>query len=448
MGWVSSPRQILNQPACGLLGILAAVLLAFSSALAQTTSQVPGIRSSQAHTSAQASSPFKEAEELLSQGSIEQAKEKIQEQLALHPKSVEGYTLLGIAFSAEKDYPKALEAFQQALKIDPNSTKTHNNLGNLYITQGKPDLAQAEFQKTLRIAPNDRDGNYNLGLLLLARNSPAEAIFHFSRIRPQTVETRFNLIRAYLLAAKTAEGMKVARDLSAQNKDDVRLHFTLGVLLASAKQYQAAQLELEKANALQPETPEILYNLGQAYLRTGDYAKAEVVLNRALKLKPDSPETLYLLAQVDSDQSRPVDALDLLARAHKLAPDNTDIIFLLARVSMSQNYFEDAIPLLESGLKIAPKRADLRAALGESYFMSGRAEKAIDEFKALIEVDPSARSYADTSTSARETSLPRKPNFRRHCESTLIFPKPCWSSPISASRRNNLRRRQNCFASM
>ena len=26
--------------------------------------------------------------------------------------------------------------------------------------------------------------------------------------------------------------------------------------------------------------------------------KAELVLNRALKLKPDSPETLYLLAQV------------------------------------------------------------------------------------------------------------------------------------------------------
>ena len=41
--------------------------------------------------------------------------------------------------------------------------------------------------------------------------------------------------------------------------------------------------------------------------------------------------------------------------------------------------FEDAIPLLESGLKIAPQRADLHAALGESYFMSGKAEKAIDD---------------------------------------------------------------------
>src|SRR4029077_6874416 len=104
-------------------------------------------------------------------------------------------------------------------------------------------------------------------------------------------------------------------------------------------------------------------NLGQAYLRGHNYAKAELTLNRALKLKPDSPETLYLMAQVYSEQSRSVDALDLLARAHKVAPENTDVIFLLARVSMSQNYFEDAIPLLESGLKLAPQRADLHAAL-------------------------------------------------------------------------------------
>src|SRR3989454_7957432 len=68
---------------------------------------------------------------------------------------------------------------------------------------------------------------------------------------------------------------------------------------------------------------------------------------------------------------------------------------------MSQNYFEDAIPLLESGLKIDSRRADLHAALGESYFMSGKAEKAIEEFKNLIQLDPSARSYTFMGLSYR-----------------------------------------------
>lgn len=352
------------------------------------------ISAAQHADSSQTTASLAEAETLLRQGSIAEAKRKIQEQLALHPDSVAGYNLLGIAYGSEKDYAGALQAFQHALKLDPRSTKTHNNLGNLYAAQNQTDLAEKEFRTTLRLAPQDPEGNYSLGLLLMSKGKPAEAIPFFQRVHPANMETRFNLVRCYLDSGQTARGLALATTLSAQNKNDVRLHFTLGVILASAKRYREAQLELEKADALQPETFEILFNLGQVYLRAHEPAKAELALNRALRLKPDSPDALYLLAQVDADQSKAVDALDLLARAHKLAPENTDVIFLLAKVSMSQNYFEDAIPLLESGLKIAPQRADLQAALGESYFMAGRPDKAIEEFKKLIALDPSARSYA------------------------------------------------------
>ncbi len=401
----------------GLRGICALVLLLIlcrGYATSQRSSATAGAKKS---SSAAAQSAFQEAESLLGQGLVEQAKEKIQEQLKLNPTSVEGFNLLGIVCAGQKDYGNALDAFQHALKLSPNSTKTHNNLANLYVIQEKSDLAEKELRRVLQLDPANRDGNYNLGLLLMAKGSPAEAIPHFQRVRPPNIETQFNLTRAYLRAGRAAEGLKTAIELSSQNKDDVRLHFTLGVLLAYEKQYRPAELELEKANALQPETLEILYNLAQTYLRNGEHSKAEPLLSRALKLKPESPDILYLMAQVASEQSRPVDALDLLARAHKLAPENGDIIFLLARVSMSQNYFEDAIPLLESGVKIAPRRADLRAALGESYFMSGRAEKAIDEFKKLIELDPSARSYAFMGLSYRH--LGRFEEARKYFEAGL-----------------------------
>jgi tetratricopeptide (TPR) repeat protein len=377
------------------------------SATAETTTPQAAGNKNSTHSSMNAAgsakkpSPFAEAEALLQQGQIEQAKAAIEEQLRLNPSSIEGYNLLGIIYAGQKDYANALENFQHALALDPKSSRTHNNLGNLYASSGQVELAEKEFRAVLALAPADRDANYNLGLLLMAKGSPSAAIPFLLQVHPANVETRFNLVRAYLRAGKTAAGLKLANELSAQKRNDVQLHFTLGGLLAAEKQYQRAQEELEAARSLQPDTFEILYNLGQAYLRGGEYSKAEVTLTRALKVKPESPETLYLLAQVYSEQSRPLDALDLLVRARKLAPQNTDIIFLMARVSMTQNYFEDAIPLLESGLKLDPQRADLRAALGESYFMSGKAEKAIEEFTRLIEVDPSARSYAFMGLSYR-----------------------------------------------
>ena len=344
---------------------------------------------------------YHDAEEFLKQGRLEEAKSEIQAQLGKDPKSVEGYNLLGIVLTSQHDFLGALGAFQNALKLDPVSAHSRINLGNLYLAQQKTDLAEKEFREVLRAAPANSDANYNLGLILLARSLPVEAIPHFERVSPPTTPSQFNLLRAYLRAQRTAAGLKLASDLSTRDSKDVQLHFTLGVLLASEKQYRAAQNELEKANALQPDTFEILYNLGQAALRGGDNSKAELVLKRVNTLKPDNPDALYLLAQVHADQSRPVDALELLARAHKLAPENSDITFLLARVSMTQNYFEDAIPLLESGIKLAPQRADLRAALGESLFMSGKADRAIAEFEQLIKIDPTARSYAFLGLSYR-----------------------------------------------
>jgi tetratricopeptide (TPR) repeat protein len=391
-----------------MLGLM--LVLAAGCALAQ---QHPATTSARESESAE----LAEAQTLLQQGAISEAKQKIEGELALHPTNVAAYNLLGIACSSEKDYASALLAFQHALRLNAKSVKTHNNLGNLYVAENKADLAQKEFETALRLDPGDNEGNYNLGLLLMSQGESAAAIPHFQRVHPQNLETEFNLVRCYLVARHATQGLTLAKKISADHPNDVRLHFSLGVFLASVKQYKQAEFELEKANALQPGTFEILYNLGEAYLRSHDDANAELVLTRALRLKPDSAETMYLLAQVDTDQSKAVDALDLLARAHKLAPENTDIIFLLARVSMSQNYFEDAIPLLESGIKLAPNRVDLQAALGEGYFMAGRADKAIEQFQKLIELDPAARSYAFLGLSYRR--LGRFDEARKYFEEGL-----------------------------
>src|SRR5882672_9061041 len=63
--------------------------------------------------SAAATDPrLQEAQELINQGRVQEAKQKIQEQLQQNPKSVEGYNLLGILYTGQKDYDNALEAFQ------------------------------------------------------------------------------------------------------------------------------------------------------------------------------------------------------------------------------------------------------------------------------------------------------------------------------------------------
>jgi tetratricopeptide (TPR) repeat protein len=374
-------------------GALLAAMFLCAAALASQAGRSPK-SSSPAQSSPAAAEKFAEARKLLRQGFPESARAAVFGGLRLDPKSVEGYNLLGIIYGQQQDYAQSLAAFQQALRIDPRSTESHNNLGGSYFAQQKYDLAEKEFRATLRMSPRNRDANYNLGLLSLAQSKPDQAITFFRRVQPADPSTSLNLIRAYFLARQPDKALELAKQISDQRKNDVRLHFSLGVLLASEQQYGPALHELELADALMPRSFEILYNLGRAYFRNRNITKAEEALRRALAVSPDSVDALYLLAQLYSDQQKDLPALELLVRARKLAPQSTDVIFLMARISMIQNFHEDAIPLLEEGIKIAPRRPDLHAALGESYFTAGKVDKAIQEFQTLIELDPSARSYA------------------------------------------------------
>jgi tetratricopeptide (TPR) repeat protein len=420
-------RQTLG---LGFLLVSAFLVSALCSASAWPASVPQTARRRTARLPSEATRHFKEAQELLRQGNPDGALAAVEAGLKAAPQSVQGLTLLGIIYERKGDSARAVAAFQRALQADPQSAPAHNGLGGIYFAGKKVDLAEKEFRETLRYHPRDRDANYNLGSLLLARNDARRAIVYFSRVQPPSPEALFNLAQAYFATSQKAKAIEVVKSLSENAKNDVRTHFTLGILLAGQRQYTDAMHEFETANALQPGTFEILHNLGQAYLKNGDNEKAKGVLDRALKLLPDSAETLYLLAQTYSNEGKDLDALELLVKAHKLAPRNTDVIFLMARLSMKQSFYEDAIPLLEEGLKVDPNRPNLLAALGECYFMMGKVSQAKDTFQTLLQVDPSARSYAFMGLCYR--------NLGRFDEATKYFEQGLKVDPRDASCLYNM----------
>jgi len=345
-------------------------------------------------TAADAGQKFTRAQQLMNEGDLVQARQVVLEGLALSPKSVEGYNLLGMLYTQEKDFVRSAAAFEHALKIDPHSAVTHDNLGNSYVAQNRPDLAKKEYLTAVQLDPDNHDAYYNLGRLALGERQAEQAIEYFSHIKPPDVPTSMSLIAAELMAGHTQDAARLAAEISGQNRNDLRVHFSLGVLLAEQNLYPLAIHELEIADALQPGTFEIQYNLGQAYYRSNKNVEAERAFQRALELKPESPTALYGLGKLYYTQAKDLEALQVLMKAHKVAPRNTDVIFLMARVSMVEKYYEDAIPLLKEGITIDPKRADLHAALGDCYFTTGKTDDAIHEFQTLIDLAPTAGSYA------------------------------------------------------
>ena len=115
----------------------------------------------------------------------------------------------------------------------------HLRLGESYAKQGKLSAAFAEFQKAVGLAPSDRSA-------------------------------WLNVLQAQLALKRFREAQTSAERISQLDPASADLHNRLGAVQAEFGDYAGAIKNLEKANALQPDSYEFRYNLGLAYHRNGD----------------------------------------------------------------------------------------------------------------------------------------------------------------------------------
>lgn len=99
-------------------------------------------------------------------------------------------------------------------------------------------------------------------------------------------------------------------------------HYILGFLLSQESQWKEALVELQLANKLKSNNPEILRCLGWALLRSGMRAQGVVTLERSLNLDNDNPLTLCDLGVAYLEMQNVAKARALFQRALDLDPEN------------------------------------------------------------------------------------------------------------------------------
>lgn len=59
-----------------------------------------------------------------------------------HPKSADGYNLLGYSYRQLQRYNESLDAYQRALTLDPKHRGAHEYIGEAYLALGRLDKAK------------------------------------------------------------------------------------------------------------------------------------------------------------------------------------------------------------------------------------------------------------------------------------------------------------------
>lgn len=83
---------------------------------------------------------------------------------------------LGIRYSLQEDYVKAVDQLTKCLKVAPRHFEAHYNLANIYSDKGNLELAKMHYQLAIEIEPDFPNSYYNLGLVYITEKKYMEAI--------------------------------------------------------------------------------------------------------------------------------------------------------------------------------------------------------------------------------------------------------------------------------
>jgi tetratricopeptide (TPR) repeat protein len=137
-----------------------------------------------------------------------------------------------------------------------------------------------------------------------------------------------------------------------------------------------------------PSWFDALHLAGLVKLEAGKAAAAQVLLVKALKLNPDSPQVLANLGRTLAALDRNDEAMSYLDKAVAIAPDNFDAINSRGIVLLNLNRATEAAAAFERVLALEPRFLGVRANLGNAQARLGRFEDALLHYDALLTAHP------------------------------------------------------------
>ena len=300
-----------------------------------------------------------------------------------YPKNPEPYAQMALLDARQENYKEAIPLYRKALAIKANVPGLRLNLALALFKDGQLKEAVPEFAQVLKGLPADSPDAQRARILLgmshygLAQYAAAVPLLKDAASRDtQNLPLRLALAHSCLwskqlqcvmdvykeiltLNAESAEAdmlagealdemkdnegsTKMFRAAVAANPKEPNVHFGLGYLLWTQKQYPEAATEFQSELANDPRHAQAMLYLGDTLLQLNKAADARPLLSNAIALDPSMWLGDLDLGIIDSDAGRNDDALRELEAAAKLQDQDVNVHWRLARLYRAMGKKDEA----------------------------------------------------------------------------------------------------------
>jgi tetratricopeptide (TPR) repeat protein len=349
----------------------------------------------------------------------------------LNPEYSSLVELLGLCYASLSQDARAIPYLEVASRLQPASKEAHTNLAAGLLRLGRTAQALPEFQVALTLAPQDYSANHNLGEFYIQAGSIADAIPLLEKaqsLKSDAYDNGYDLATADLMLGRFSPAHQVVQSLLRQKNTgelhdlEAQIDEKEGKYVEAVNEFEAAaHLDPSEANLFDwgselllhrtydpaievfraaaqryPRSPRIMIGLGISLYARGLYDDAVTALLAGADLDPKEPRCyLFLSKAYYSQQSHTEEVVERFRRYAEATPNSAAAQYYYAMsllkgrsVAGGQIDMQQVEALLQRSIAMDDKFADARFELGNLYSSRHDYEKAMEQYRSVIELNP------------------------------------------------------------
>lgn len=311
---------------------------------------------------------------------------ELQALLKLKSDDLNARASLGMVQFTQRRYQESADNFQAVLKRSPELWNARAFLGMCEIRLGRPNAGQSLLVETFPHL-TDRTLRKQTGLELvnsyLSNGMPDKAIGIADELERGFSMDADVLYAVYRLHSELAGA--ALRQLCKNAPDSAHFHQVLADAMLLQGDYPKSIDEYREALRRDPTLVGAHLGIGEAMLSAGKNSgtskSAEEEFRAELAVNPGSPDALFQLGQIAYDRGDIERARKHFAESLNARPSFAEPHIALAKIYSDQNQDTAAIAQLETAVNLAPDDRTAHYRLAQLYKKAGEGAKAAREFE-------------------------------------------------------------------
>jgi tetratricopeptide (TPR) repeat protein len=321
----------------------------------------------------------------------------LQHVLLLRPGDPTSHAMLAVLYGKRGDCASAVQHFELSGSLLDSQPGALQQYGACLVRLKQLDRAVSVFSRLLALDSTNHDTRHYLATVQLMAERPKDAIETLAPLLQASdpgTKTLQLAASAYEASADTPQAVSLLRRAIISDPGNVALYLDFASISMDHQSFPVGIAMINSGLAVQPNSAELYLARGVLYVQMAQYDQAEADFDRANAIDPRQAIGSAALGLEAVQKNSPDEALATVRSKLAKKPNDAYLLFLQADIlnqkgaDVGSAEFKTALGSARKAVSLQPSLAPAHNLLAKLYLQAGQNREAIEESRKALRIDP------------------------------------------------------------